>query len=119
MNEDLNEKYKKLDLENYMFSLFIIASLLSISANEKARSNYKKESPLNENLRKEYIFISYLILFVFIVFLERNYNNLNNINEDNEEYEFAKVRLYGSILIVLGQLLIVYYLYNTTTFKNK
>ena len=48
MNEDLNEKYKKLDLENYMFSLFIIASLLSITANEKARSNYKKESPLNE-----------------------------------------------------------------------
>lgn len=119
MNEDLNEKYKKLDLENYMFSLFIIASLLSIDVNEKAKNAYKKEDPHLEDLRKEYIVIGYLILFVFIVFLERNSNNLDKLNKDNEEYEFAKIRLYGSILIVLGQLLILYYLYNTTTLKSK
>ena len=115
----MNEKLKMLDLENYMFAIFILASLLSIDANEKAKEEYKKENPLNEDFRKEYLLVGFLILSVFIVFLERNYNNLDKLSKKNKEYDFAKIRLYGSILIVLGQLLIIYYLYNTTTFNHQ
>lgn len=113
----MNEKIKLLNLEIFMYVFFIVASLISIEANNQAKNNIFKGDDINEELRQQYLFSSYLILFVFIVFLKRNYNNLNNLSIDDPEYNFAQIRLLGSILVVLGQILIIYYLLNTTTFK--
>lgn len=117
MEKTLEEKLRLLDIENLMFIFFIIASLIDIMANEKSRELLLNNNDLNEELRKEYLFASYLILFVFIIFMERNYNNLMMLDEDDEEYKFAKIRLFGSMLIVLGQLYVIYFYMNTSLFK--
>lgn len=119
MNKTLEEKLKLLDLENFMYTFFIIGSLLDIDANEKVRNLYVNGKNPGEDIRREYLFASYLILTVFAIFMERNYYNLNNLSKDSEEYKFAELRLFGSILIVFGQMLIIYYLYNTDVFKDK
>ena len=35
-----------------------------------------------------------------------------------EEYELAKLRIYGSYFFIIGQLIVIYYLYNTSTFSD-
>ena len=113
----MNEKLKILDIEVFMYTFFIVASLIDIEANMQAKYNVQQGKELNEDLRKQYLLASYLILTVFIVFMKRNYYNLENLSIHEKEYMFAEIRLYGSILIVIGQILIIYYLYNTTIFK--
>ena len=117
MEKTLEEKIKLLYIEDLMFSLFIIASLIDIIANEQSRTLLSNNKNLNEELRQKYLFASYLILFVFIFFMERNYNNLTMLNEDDEEYYWAKTRFIGSMLIVLGQIYVIYFYTNTTIFK--
>ena len=118
MNKTYEEKINLLDIDNLMFCLFIIASLLNLDANEKMKESYLYNNVSKEKIRKQFIFSSYLILIVFIVFMKRNYDNLNKLNNKKSEYNFALIRLYGSILIVIGQILVIYYLYNTNNFQD-
>lgn len=118
MENIFNDKFKLLNLENIMFILFIIASILDIDTNEKVRIAFKnKETPGND-LRDSYIIAGFLILIVFIVFMLRNYNNLSKLRPEDEEYPFAETRFIGSVLIVIGQFMTLYYFINTTNFKK-
>ncbi len=113
-----NDKMELLDIEDFCFILFIIASLIDINGNEQARIFLLKNKKLNNDLRNQYLLASFLILIVFFIFYLRNLNNLNKLDGKNQEYIYALTRYIGSLLIVLGQILIIFYYFNTTTFSN-
>lgn len=118
MENIFNDKFKLLNLENVMYILFITASLIDIDINEKVRIAFKnQETPSNE-LRDSYIIAGFLILIVFLVFMIRNFNNFSKLTKDDEEYPFAEIRFIGSVLIVIGQFMALYYFINTTNFKK-
>ncbi|GEM_PF-7099261 len=114
----LEDKIDLLDIENLMYILFIVSSLLNIETNEKVKKVYSRGGNPGEEIRNEYIFASLLILVVFIVFLIRNYKNLTNISRESDQYSLAEIRLIGSILLVIGQCMIIYYLYYTDTYSG-
>ena len=105
-------------LEEIMYILFIFASFISINAtNEKKESLYNKNID-KKSIKEQYLLSSYLILIVFITFLIRNYKTLEKTDKNSEEYKYAQTRFIGSLLIVIGQLFVVYYSSNTTTYDN-
>lgn len=113
-----NNKFDLLDIENFCFILFIIASVIDINANERVRKIYYENENLNNDLRNQYLLASSLILIVFIIFFLRNLNKLEKLRSTEKEYHFAFSRFIGSILLVIGQALAVYYYWNTTIFSN-
>lgn len=117
MNNIFNDKYEVLNIENISYAFFIIASIIDLKANENLKNFYLKNEKPNEDLRNEYIFASSLILTVFIVFMIRNHYNLSKITKNENEYNYAYIRFIGSLLIVIGQILVLYYFYNTTNFS--
>ncbi|MGM9858477.1 MAG: hypothetical protein ACI311_04415 [Bacilli bacterium] len=118
MNNKNDEKYKILNIEVFMFLLFILASCVDLFNLGKTKVLYDLDQPLNEEIRQKYIVANVLILIVFTVFMIRNYNNLKNLSKDSEEYEIAMRRLIGSILIVLGEVMVLNYFYKSTVFNN-
>lgn len=117
MNHMFNDKIQLLNIEYTMYIFFIIASIIDIEANIKTRKLYQYQEPLNEALRQQYIVANILIFIVFIVFLLRNYENLMQLSKEDSEYKNAWIRYIGSVSIVSGQLLVLYYFYHTTNFK--
>lgn len=118
MNEEIIKKLKRIKIENLMYILFILASILDIYANEKAKKELIEGRSLNEKIRNQYVIASIMVLIVFYVFMQRNYNNLKACYQSKKEYELAKMRFFGSGLIVIGQVLIVNYLINTNYFNG-
>lgn len=101
-----------------MYIFFIIASVIDMDANMKTRQlSAYRDSP-DETLWQEYIIANILILIVFIVFLLRNYyENLKPLSKEDLEYKTTWQRYMGSVSIVSGQFLVLYYFYRTIHFK--
>lgn len=117
MNHLFNDKIQLLNIEYTMYIFFIIASVIDMDANMKTRQLYTYRDSPDEALRQEYIIANILILIVFIVFLLRNYENLIHLSKEDLEYKTAWLRYMGSVSIVGGQFLVLYYFYHTTNFK--
>lgn len=118
MNTNYEEKIKLLDFENQIYLLLIFATLLNYDTNLKLKNLYLNNQGPNENIRDEYLLANYIGLFIFIVFLKRNINTLNDLEEGSKEYELAKLRVYSSYLFIMGQLIVIYYLTNTSNFED-
>lgn len=118
MEKSIDDKLKLLDIENAMYIFFIASSLICINANEKVRNKYLNNEKIDKSIQSEYLVGAYLALIVFIVFMERNYDNLKYTDKNTKEYDFEEMRLFGSTLIVFGQLIAIYYLYNTDKFNG-
>lgn len=118
MNTNYEEKIKLIDFENQIYLLLIFATLLNYDTNLKLKNLYINNQGPNKNIRDEYLLANYIGLFIFIVFLKRNINTLNNLENGTEEYELAKLRVFGSYLFIMGQLIVIYYLMNTSNFED-
>lgn len=118
MDENINEKIDMIEFENLIYLLLIFAALLNIDTNERLKNLYKNNKTPNESIRNEYLFASFVGLYVFSSFLKRNYNTLNNLEEGTEEYELSKLRVIGSYFFIIGQLIVIYYLLNTSTYED-
>lgn len=118
MDNHKKEKINLFDIEMLMYFLFIIAACIDLYANEQTRNLYQKNQPLNEEIRQEYILANWLIFIVFITFMIRNYYNLQQLSKESIEYQIAQIRLIGSILIVVGEALVLYYFYSSTIFDS-
>lgn len=114
----LEEEIHLLDIEDLMYILFIVGSFINIQTNEKVRNFKIQGITLNDEIRDEYLLASFLILIVFIVFAVRNYKNLTKLKKGSNEYNLAEIRLLGSILLVIGQCMIIYYLDHTDTYSS-
>lgn len=114
----LEDKIHLIDIENLMYTLFIIASLFNILTNEDVKERYVNGEKPNEEIRNRYLVASYIILIVFIVFLIRNYNNLLKLSKGSSQYDLAQIRLIGSVLLIIGQCIAIYYLYQTDTYNG-
>lgn len=117
MNQDIYQKLKEIKLENFAFLLLITSGIIDLLANEKIKKSYTRANG-KEDARKKFILASCLILIVFGYFSYRNYNKLKTLIPGSEEYQIAYVRFIGSIFIVAGELLVLYYFINTPELRD-
>ena len=113
MSEDIYQKLKQLQIEDFLFLVFAVASLFDAFGNEDIR-RYYTDGNGKENARRKFIISTVLIICVFLFFAKRNYNNLKKQQIGSDEYYYAYIRFVGTIFIILGESLVLYYFIKTS-----
>lgn len=112
MNSNNQNEYKRLLFEDNISIIFIILSILNIKANNIVEdalitnnyNNYNKAI----NIYKFNIIVSILIYIYFVI---RNYSFYERAIENNKNPSFEKIRIIGSVLILIGTILLAYTLF--------
>lgn len=116
MNNQSTQTYTRLKFEDNLSIIFIILNLLNIRANAIIENAILTNniSQVSKDL-KIYRFIIVISILLYIYFVKRNYKfyieSRKKVNYDNT---LEKIRLEGSLLILVGTLLLGY-----TIFKER
>lgn len=116
MNNQSTQTYTRLKFEDNLSIIFIILNLLNIRANAIIENAILTNniSQVSKAL-KIYRFIIVIFILLYIYFVKRNYKfyieSRKKVNYDNT---LEKIRLEGSLLILVGTLLLGY-----TIFKER
>lgn len=113
MNNNNSNEYNRLLFEDNISIVFIIVSLINIKAN-----NIIEDAILTNDYGKYqkaltlYKINIIITILVYIYFIIRNVYFYNQAIENNEDPTFEKIRVLGSVLILIGTLLLAYTLFN-------
>ncbi|MDY2575603.1 MAG: hypothetical protein SOW55_06530 [Bacilli bacterium] len=114
-----DDEINVLDIENILNLIFILASLIEIEGNNTLKKKILNNISPNGNDKQKYLIANILILFVFIAYVSRNYHNVLVLDKNDPEYKPSLSRLIGSIIIVIGEILVINYFLKTTKFNKK
>ena len=118
MNDKTKRRLYWIDIEDNIYYLLIVNSLINLDANKKLKKRLLKNQNPNNEIRNEYLFSSYILLYIYLVFLVRNQENLDNLEVDDENYELENLRVLGSYMFILAQMIVIYYFYNSSNFDD-
>ena len=111
----IENELNRLNFEDWLFIIIITLSLVNIFSDwlqkkylETNNREYLKESSI--------IFTITLIItvFVYLYFVKRNYNLYKDSSPEN--ITIYKIKLLGSILLVIGVILLIYFQINDPNF---
>lgn len=110
-----DSELKRLDFENTLFILFIFLCLINIDANNKTKE-YVKTNDINFKNEADNMFILTITvsIFIYLYYFNRNYNAYKNASKRNKK--LLEVKVYGSLLLVIGAVLLLYFQKNQTSF---
>ena len=106
--QDKSDILKKLDIENFIWIIYIILILLSIYSNK-----YEKEYYLNNNLkakenyRKLNIFIFSTALIIYLYFFEDSIKNIKTKNNNSKDM-FNNLNFIANSLILISGCIYLY-----------
>lgn len=115
MNQNQQNDYNRLRFEDGLSVLFIILNILNIKANTIIEESIKSESTNNVDKALEiYRFILVTTVILNFYFVIRNYNFYQNAKETDKvnEGRLEGIRFIGSILILIGNILLTYTVFN-------
>jgi hypothetical protein len=112
----MNKKIKDLDIDEWIWIIFIMLSILNIFGDE-LKKNYYVNNDLSKDsqARKIFTFTVFISFLIYIFFLNRNYKNLQSARLSNGNTILPLIRLYGSIFIVTGVFLLLFFQLNDST----
>lgn len=115
MTKETEEMIKRLSFENYIWVIFIIISILDIYGDELIKK-YLKYNDLesDKKAKKIFFYVSIVTIIIYIYFILRNYKDFQT-HEYNDLY---KIRLFGSILILVGTVCLFYFQIKTTVITD-
>lgn len=110
-NKELENKLKQLEIEDFIWVIYIIIIFMSWYANSKERDYY-----VNNNLqsKKEYrnimITIFSILLFVYFYFLKDSYNDFYNlkITDSPKKKSLVSLSFIASFLIAISGIIFLY-----------
>lgn len=109
MNED-NELIKRLSFENIIWITFIIVSVFDIYGDELIKASVRENNPAaRKKADNLFLFVALISILVYIYFFYRNYADYKK--HPNKNYE---IRLFGSILVLIGTLCLLYFQLNNS-----
>ena len=114
-----DDEISVLDIENILNLIFILASLIEIEGNNKLKNKILNNIRPDGRNRQKYLISNILMLFVFIAYVSRKYHNVLTLDKNDPEYKPSLSRLLGSIIIVIGEILVINYFLKTTRFNKK
>ena len=107
----MNNELKKITYQDIISIIFVIAAITNIIASDKEKeyiiSKNKNDKEIANNI---YIIVIIVFIILYIYFININYKEYNNCNIYDKDKNL--VRLYGSILFLLGALCFLYYRIN-------
>ncbi len=104
-NNNNEELIKRLSFENWIWGIYLVIAIANIYGDELIKKSIReKDREASEKARNIFIIILGTTLLINIYFLIRNYSDY----KENPEDESLKVRLIGSILLLLATLCFIY-----------
>lgn len=109
--EELERKLKQLDIEDFIWIIYIFIILASWFANYLERDYYVNN---NEKSKKEYqdimIFIFSILVIVYFYFLKDSYNDIKSFKPtDSHKSKFLNTLSFiGSLLVAISGLIFLY-----------
>ena len=107
---DNEELIRRIGFENFIWITFIIVSIINIYGDELIKKSVREnDSEVKKKAENLFLFISLISVLIYVYFFYRNYT-------DYQKYcnRYYESRLFGSILILIGTLCLVYFqLYNS------
>ncbi len=108
---DIEDRLKKIDIENYIWVIYIGIIILSWYANSKEKK-YLIYNDLKS--RKEYqnlmIFIFTILLIVYYYFTKDSYNDIKGLSEEDsiKKKNLTYISFIGSLLILISGILFLF-----------
>lgn len=111
---DQDELIRRLSFENFIWLTFIVVSALDIYGDELIKRSVQNNAPnLKTKAENLFLFVALISILVYIYFFYRNYTDYKKYC--NRVYE---IRLFGSILVLVGTLCLLYFQIKTTTIDD-
>jgi len=110
-NDDLLKKLKQLDIEDFIWVIYIGIIALSFYSNHLERKYYLKKDHHSKKLYSEInILIFSIALIVYIYFLKDSYDSFKNLNpnESSKKKKLTTLSFTASLFFVIGGAIILY-----------
>lgn len=110
-NEELNDKLKELDIEDFIWFVYIGIIILSWYSNSLERKYYVyNDLKSKEEYRSIIILIFSILLIVYIYFLYDSYKSVKALKDTDSEKkkELVQLSFIGSLLIAISGVIFLY-----------
>ena len=108
---ELNNKLKELNIEDFIWGIYIGIILLSWYSNNLERKYYINNDNISkEEYRKIIIFIFSILIIVYLYFLKSSYDDIKNIKtiDSNKKKELLYLSFIASLLIAISGIIFLY-----------
>ena len=108
---ELNDKLKELNIEDFIWVIYIGIILLSWYSNSLERKYYINNDNISkEEYRKIIIFIFSILIIVYLYFLKSSYDDVKNIKtiDSNKKKELLYLSFIASLLIAISGIIFLY-----------
>ena len=111
MDEDIKKRLKQLDIEDFIWVLYIGIIILSTYSNSIERKYFicknKKDKDKYRNIN---ILIFSILLVVYLYFLKNSINDLKNLkeNDSNKKKNLVYLSFLGSLFITISGFIFLY-----------
>lgn len=114
-----NDLLKSLNEDEFISGIFIGVTLITIIGDEFVRKYYKNDD-LKEFIKAKKLFILGLVvtLIIYLIFVKKNKINLESRIKNNRETFPARIRLFGSLLLVIGTICLIFFQINDDSITN-
>ena len=110
-SKELEEKLKELNIEDFIWVIYIGIIILSWYSNSLERKYFiYKDQISKEKYRKIIILIFTVLLLVYVYFFKSSYKDLKNINEctSNKKRKLVELSFIASFLILVSGVIFLY-----------
>ena len=110
-NEELNEKLKELEIEDFIWFVYIGIIILSWYSNSLERKYYLyNDEKSKEEYRSIIILIFSILVIVYIYFLYDSYKSVKALKDTDSEKkkELVQLSFIGSLLIAISGVIFLY-----------
>ncbi len=109
MNPNINSEYNRLVFEDIIWITNIIIALLNIKASQLIREVYLTgDTSKLQTAQNIFRFNTLVSIIINTYFVTRNYNYYEQSLNDDGEADAERLRLIGSIFILIGTIIIFY-----------
>lgn len=110
------KELEELEFEKILWAIFIVVSALNIYGDNIQELFLQENQPEYEKESKTiFTFTITISLLIYLYFMYRNYKKVEETKQQNENTLLPSIRLFGSILIVVGVIMVLYYQINEKT----
>jgi len=117
-NDDLSKKLRELNIEDFIWIIYIGIILLSFYSNHLERDYYVNKNVTSKNSYNNInIFIFSIALIVYLYFLKGSYDSFKNLKDtdSNLKKELVTLSFIGSLMFVIGGAIILYVAINNNS----
>lgn len=109
--EDINEKLKELNIEDFIWVVYIFIIILSWYSNKLERNYYLyNDIKSKEKYRKILIIIFSIAIVVYLYFLKSSVSDINNlkVTDSYKKKNLVYLSFIGSLLIAISGFIFLY-----------